>query len=185
MEARYTSAGAPSTAVPMVGPGATDARGVAIDAAGKVWVANRLGGYANRFLADCSHDGTFEIDDGAGTYTYSDMTGMQLRTVTTREGHWIQNFDSGYDSPSWHSATWEATVPANTAVTVSFVAAASEAELITNPSPVCGPFDTSPADLAACPGLQGLRWLSADVQLSTTQDGVRPTFSNLQIYWSR
>ncbi len=159
--------------------------GVAVDANGKIWVPNRYGGYANRFLSDCTPDGSFPVDPGQELYTYSDMTGMQLRMVTTREGHWIQNFDSGYDAPFWHSATWDATVPVDTSVSVSFVSADSEAELVTNHSPVCGPFAASPADIYnTCPSLQGHRWLSADVQLNTTQDGVRPTFSNLHVFWS-
>jgi len=113
------------------------------------------------------------------------MTGMQLQMVTTREGHWIQNFDSGYDGAIWHSATWDAIVPAQTAVSVTFVSADTEAGLATNPSPPCGPFATPPADLlGTCPDLHGHRWLSADVQLSTSQDGVRPSFSNLTVFWS-
>jgi streptogramin lyase len=172
--------------VPMTGPGATDARGVAMDAADLVWVVQRIGGYAHRFKRDCSWDATFPVDPGAGMYTYSDMTGSQLRTVTTREGHWIQNFDSGYASPIWHSSTWTANVPVNTSVTVTFVAADTEGALITNPTPACGPFAVSPADLlGACPQLNGHRWLSADVRLSSTQDGSRPTFSDLQVFWSR
>jgi len=171
--------------VPMTGPDATDARGVAMDAANKVWVVQRIGGYAHRFNRDCTFDQTFVVEHGAGMYTYSDMTGSQLRTVTTREGHWIQNFDSGYPNPIWHSATWTATVPANTSVSVSFVAADTEGGLITNPSPRCGPFTASPADLRSCAGIQGHRWLSADVMLSSTQDGARPIFSDLQVFWSR
>ena len=159
--------------------------GVAVDANGKIWSPNRYGGYANRYLPDCTPDGSFPVDPGQELYTYSDMTGMQLRTITTREGHWIQNFDSGYPSPIWHSAAWTATVPANTSVSVSFVAADTEAGLQTNPSPRCGPFTTSPADLRSCAGIQGHRWLSADVQLNSMQDGARPTFSNLQVFWSR
>jgi hypothetical protein len=76
-------------------------------------------------------------------------------------------------------------IPVDTSVTVSFVSADSEAELVTNPSPVCGPFSASPADLLSCAGLQGHRWLSADVQLNTTQDGIRPSFKNLRVFWSR
>ncbi len=163
----------------------TNPHGVAVDANGKIWVPNRRGGYANRFLSDCTPDGSFPVDPGNELYTYSDMTGMQLRTITTREGHWIQNFDSGYPAPLWHSASWEATTPPHTSVSVSFVAADSEAELATNPSPVCGPFAVSPADLSSCAGLQGHRWLSADVQLNTTENGVRPSFSDLRLFWSR
>ena len=55
--------------------------GLAMDAADLVWVVQRVGGYAHRFKRDCSWDATFEVQDGAGMYTYSDMTGYQLRTV--------------------------------------------------------------------------------------------------------
>jgi streptogramin lyase len=166
-------------------PNGTNPHGVAVDANGKIWVPNRYGGYANRYLPDCTLDGSFPVDPGQELYTYSDMTGMQLRTITTREGHWIQNFDSGYAGALWHSATWDAITPPNTSVSVSFRSADSEAELQTNPSPLCGPFASSPADLASCAGLQGHRWLSADVQLNTTQDGFRPSFSGLRVFWSR
>ena len=166
-------------------PNGTNPHGVAVDANGKIWVPNRYGGYANRFDSNCNLDGSFPVDPGYELYTYSDMTGMQLRTITTREGHWIQNFDTGYVAPIWHSATWEATTPPATSVTVTFTSADTEAGLQTNPSPACGPFNQSPADLASCPELQGHRWLSADVRLGTTQDGMRPTFSNLRVFWSR
>jgi streptogramin lyase len=159
--------------------------GIAVDDEGKIWVPNLEGGYVNVYDSDCNHLDAYPVDPGQQLYTYSDMTGMQLRLITTREGHWIQNFDSGYVDPIWHSASWQAMLPANTAVTVSFVSAPTEAELSTNPSPVCGPFDTSPADLLSCPDLQGRRWISADVMLTTTQDGFRPSFSNLTLAWSR
>jgi streptogramin lyase len=169
-------------------PGASagcDARGVAEDSAGKIWVVNLGGGYANRFNRDCSHDQTIEIHAGVNTYTYSDMTGMQLRTVTTKEGHWVQDFDTGYASPIWYSAEWSATAPPNTGVEVTFKAADTEGGLQSSPTAPCGPFATPPADLTTCPQLNGHRWLEADVRLWTKQDGVRPKFSDLKLYWAR
>jgi hypothetical protein len=162
----------------------TNPHGVAVDANGKTWVPNRYGGYANRYTKDCQADGVFPVAPGLELYTYSDMTGMQLRLITSREGHWVQNFDSGYASPNWHSATWLAGTPPNTTVSVTFVSADTEAGLTTSPSPICGPFAASPGDLLSCAGLQHHRWLSADVRLTTTQDGFRPTFSDLQVFWS-
>ncbi|HOX42533.1 MAG TPA: MopE-related protein [Myxococcota bacterium] len=166
-------------------PAGTNPHGVAIDASGRVWVPNRYDGYANRFNPDCTGPDTFEVHAGAELYTYSDMTGMQLRTITTREGHWIQNFDSGYPAPIWVSATWESVEPAGTAVRVTVKSADTEAGLVTAPSALCGPFATSPADFSGCADLQGHRWLSMDVVLSTTQDGVRPSFRNPHVFWSR
>ncbi|MBN1773630.1 MAG: PQQ-binding-like beta-propeller repeat protein [Deltaproteobacteria bacterium] len=172
---------------PITGPPGTtvnDARGVAMDAAGKMWVVHREGGYANRFLRDCSLDATFEISRGNTAYTYSDMTGMQLRTVTTREGHWIQDYDSGYPSPVWSRVTWVADIPAETTMQLTVTAADTQAELTTAPTPPCGPFTTSPADLTACPWLAGHRWLRLDIRLTTIRDGVRPVVHDVRVYWS-
>jgi streptogramin lyase len=180
------STGAEMCSIPISAPGASDARGVAMDGAGKIWAPHRVGGYANRLLrTDCSLDGTFPVDPGNTMYTYSDMTGMQLRTVTTREGHWIQNFDSGYVNPIWHRVTWIADVPPETTVDVTVRAADTEAELVTAPTPPCGPFTVSPGDLLVCSWLHGYRWLSVDVRMTTVRDGVRPVVHDVRVYWSR
>jgi len=142
------------------------------------------GGYANRFNRDCTLDQTFEIHAGINTYTYSDMTGIQLRTITSREGHWLQDYDSGYANAQWYKAEWTATTPPNTGVDVVFRAADSAPELTSNPTAPCGPFTTSPADLSTCPQLAGHRWLQADVRLWTKKDGVKPKFSDLKVFWA-
>ncbi len=169
-------------------PGATtgcDARGVAEDSDGKIWVVNREGGYANRFTKDCQHEATFPIDPGYYTYTYSDMTGQQLRIVTTKEGYFIQNFDSGYTNPQWYSITFDSNVPPDTSIELRTRSADSAGELQTNPTQWCGPFNTSPVDLSTCPFLNGHRWLQVEVKLSTKKDGVKPSLSNIKVYWAR
>ena len=171
-----------SAPAPTMGGG--NPHGIAEDAAGKMWVPNRYGGYANRFLRDCTLDATFPVDPGYELYTYSDMTGMQLRTVTVREGHWIQAYDSGYACPTWHSVEWLADVPAGTSVTVTAAAADTEAGLTTAPSTPCGPFSATPGDLLSCAQLHCHRWLQLDVALSTTMDGVRPVVHSIDVFWS-
>jgi streptogramin lyase len=173
-----------SPCTPGAGSGC-DARGVAEDSAGKIWVVNMGGGYANRFSRDCSLDQTFEVHAGVQAYTYSDMTGMQLRTVTTKEGHWVQNFDSGYASPIWYKAEWTATTPPDTGVELTFKAADTEGGLQSNPTAPCGPFSVSPADLTTCPELSGHRWIQADARLWTKKDGVKPKLSDLKLFWAR
>jgi len=159
--------------------------GIAEDAAGKIWVPNRYGGYVNVFNRDCTLYATYPVDPGYENYTYSDMTGMQLRTVTVREGHWIQNYDSGYACPTWHSIVWRADVPPDTSVSITAVSADTEAGLTTSPStPPCGPYTSSPADLLSCPQIQCHRWLQLDVRLTTTMDGVRPVVHEINAYWS-
>ena len=180
--------------------------GVAVDSAGKIWATNRYAinhrVYANRFNTDCSMDkADILVDDNhTGTdpevYTYSDMTGFQLQNITTKNAHWIQRFDSGYLAPIWASATFGGTLPQNTSISLSFVAADTEAGLVTAPtSQKCGPYAVAyPAtepftvDIASkpeCAGLNNHRWLIVDVQLSTTQNGVKPIFRDLHVTWTR
>ena len=157
--------------------------GVAEDAAGKIWVSGYCNGYASRFTKDCVEDGVFPVDPGYTLYTYSDMTGMQLRTVTVREGHWYQVYDSGYSCPTWHSVEWTADVPVDTSISVTAVAADTEARLATDPSEPCGPFFDSPGDLLSCDDLQCHRWLLLDLALETKRDGVKPVVHDLSVYW--
>ncbi|MBI5529667.1 MAG: hypothetical protein HY897_25350, partial [Deltaproteobacteria bacterium] len=163
----------------------TNPHGVAIDGAGKIWTPLRYGGYANRWTKDCAPDGSFEVDAGQELYTYSDMTGVQLKTITSREGHWVQDFDSGYASPIWYKAEWTATTPPNTGVEVTFKAADTAGGLQSNPTAPCGPFDVSPADLTTCPDLSGHRWIEADARLWTKKNGVKPKLSDMKLFWAR
>ncbi|OEU50119.1 MAG: hypothetical protein BA871_07310 [Desulfuromonadales bacterium C00003096] len=98
--------------------------GAAVDAAGKVWACNYNDGYLHRI-----DPGTDSIDlsklilgytgTGVGNhYSYSDMTGIIARTVTTKIGTWTVVFDSeGADMP-WGTVSWNSSEPAGTAVTV-------------------------------------------------------------------
>jgi streptogramin lyase len=173
-------------------PEGLSTHGVAVDKAGKIWAAQvgyqNVGngvGYVNRLNTDGTRDQRFPVDPGQCLYTYSDMTGLQLRTITTREGHWFQDFDSGYATPAWDHAEWTATVPAGTSLSVEFRAADTEAGFAGGTATAwCGPFTTSPASLTGCAQLVGHRWLQADVKLNTTTDGVRPSFSDLKVFWS-
>ena len=158
--------------------------GIAVDMAGKIWVAGYCNGYMARFNRDCTLDGSFPVDPGNTLYTYSDMTGRELRTVTLREGHWKQNYDSGYACPTWHRVEWRADVPPDTSVSVTAVSADTEAGLTTSPSPPCGPFTWSPGDLLSCASLQCHRWLQIDIQLRTTRDDARPVVHDVNVYWS-
>ena len=165
-------------------PAGQNPHGIAEDAAGRIWTPNYATGYADRYERDCTGRTTFPVDPGYYLYTYSDMTGMQLRTVTVREGHWIQNYDSGYGCPTWHHVEWLADVPPETSVEVTAVAADSEALLATAPTEVCGPFTTSPGDLLSCSQLHCHRWMQLDFRLTTTRDEVRPVVHDVALYWS-
>lgn len=98
--------------------------GAAVDAAGKVWACNYNDGYLHRIdpatdSIDLSklilgHDGT-----GVGMhYSYSDMTGIIARTVTTKIGTWTVEFDSEVADMQWGTVSWNSNEPDGTSVTV-------------------------------------------------------------------
>jgi hypothetical protein len=99
-----------------VGDGPT---GVAIDSNGKVWSCNLYDSDVKRTdPATNSVDLTKSVSGSTGHYSYSDMTGIIARTVTTKIGTWTVVFDSeGADRP-WGTVSWNSYEPAGTSVTV-------------------------------------------------------------------
>ena len=161
--------------------------GVAVDRLSRLWVPMRNGGgWANVFDTNCNRVGTYRVDARSNElYSYSDMTGAILRTITSNEGHWVQDFDSGYLRANWYKVTWAGTTPAGSGVRVVVRSADTQAGLTT--APACGgpaQFTASPADISACPGLGLHRWLRVEVILSTTVTGVRPVVSNVNAAWA-
>jgi hypothetical protein len=163
--------------------------GVAAVADGTIWVPIRFGGFVDVYDRNCNLLHVYPVDPGQELYTYSDMAGTQLMTVTTRTGHWIQDFDSGYDDPFWSSVTWTADpLPPETSVEVTVVAAETQAGLRDAPSEACGPFvsglGANEAPIHTCAAIQGLRWLRVDVALGTTRNEIRPVVRTLDVHWA-
>lgn len=93
--------------------------GVAVDAAGKVWVTNIGDGFIHRIdPATNSIDLSKDIVGSGGHYTYSDMTGIVSRTITTKIGTWTVDFDSEVVDMSWGEVSWNSYEPSDTSVTV-------------------------------------------------------------------
>jgi len=98
--------------------------GAAVDATGKVWACNYNDGYLHRINpANDSIDLSKLILGYTGTgvgmhYSYSDMTGIISRTITTKIGTWTVVFDSEGDNMSWGTVSWNSSEPAGTSVTV-------------------------------------------------------------------
>ena len=164
-------------------PSGTNPHGIAVDRMGRIWSPSRFGsGSVNVFDTSCNHIATYEVDAGQELYSYSDMTGHLLQNFTHPHGVWTQVFDSGYDHPYWNRVEWDADVPPNTAVVVSVRASNSATDF--SASQECGPFDTTPAMLAACPFLNDNRYLQVAVTLSTSQNGSRPILHAVRAYWA-
>lgn len=97
--------------------------GVAVDSKGKVWACNYNDGSIYRINpGDNSAElitQTPGIFGGFGQhYSYSDMTGIIARTITTKIGTWTVDFDSEVDNMPWGTVSWNANEPAGTSVKV-------------------------------------------------------------------
>lgn len=161
--------------------------GIAVDKDGKLWSPQVWAhGTVNVWNVNGTHEHKYVVDQGRELYTYSDMTGIQLRTITTRQGHWFQDFDSGYAQADWTRAEWTSVEPAGTSVTVRVRAADNQADFAANAATQwCGPFAHSPGTFQpGCEFLNGHRWLQVDLKLDTQTDGVRPTVTDVKVFWS-
>ncbi|MFC1634239.1 hypothetical protein ACFL5Z_05305 [Planctomycetota bacterium] len=93
--------------------------GVAVDAVGKVWVCNLGDDTIVRIdPATDNVDLTKSIIGSGGHYSYSDMTGIVARTITTKTGTWTVVHDSGAVGMPWGTISWASDAPTGTSVTV-------------------------------------------------------------------
>ena len=99
-----------------VGNGPT---GVAVDSNGKVWSCNLYDSDVKRInpasnLVDLSKS----VAGSTGHYSYSDMTGIIARSITTKIGIWTVDFDSEETDMRWGTVSWNSDEPAGTSVIV-------------------------------------------------------------------
>jgi streptogramin lyase len=93
--------------------------GVAVDAAGKVWVCNNGDEYIKRIDPDTNAiELSKAILGSGGHYSYSDMTGIVARSITTLIGNWTVVYDSGVTDTPWGTISWTSDEPAGTSVIV-------------------------------------------------------------------
>jgi len=106
-----------------LGTGVTST-GAAVDAEGKVWACNLNDGKIHRIdPATNEIDLSVQTPGMSGTnvgqhYSYSDMTGIIARTVTTKIGTWTADFDSEEADMPWGMVSWNGDEPEETAITV-------------------------------------------------------------------
>jgi streptogramin lyase len=98
--------------------------GVAVDKEGKIWACSYSDGYLHRIDPATNSVDFFvqtpRLDNmgGAGHYSYSDMTGIIARTVTTKTGTWTVDFDSGAANMVWGTVSWNGKEPEGTSIKV-------------------------------------------------------------------
>jgi hypothetical protein len=172
-----------NVALPM-GNGPT---GVAVDANGKVWVANINSNNAMRIdpnggpiggggFSVGAVDMTVSLGAGAGPYNYSDMTGSVLGEVTAPFGTWTVRQDAGVGGAEWTGVTWntepQGSVPPGTSITVEARTSETLAGLDTA--------SYQPVDNGAPTGLFG-RYIEVRATLTSSDDGTSPVLSDVRV----
>ncbi len=153
-------------------------RGVGIDADGKVWAIVR----GNNAAADVIRPGAtlmeYTVDSSVGPvlqdkYTYSDMTGLQLRLATNPRGYYRHLFEGcggETESTEWGEIVFDAETPTGTEVVFRVKTADTREELDALDWISVGtvPPETSPLDIGAAlagAGVMPGRFLLLEVQL--------------------
>jgi len=155
--------------------------GVGVDAYGNAWTVNQGGNSVHR-INGLDTSVKVEIPVGNGPYSYSDMLGMALRTITHRnEGFasWNVVVDSGVENPAWESVHWTANTPAGTSIKARTRCAVSTDALANAP---WSPFLSAPGYMS-CAGSAG-RYAEVEVRFSSTTPGLSPVLQDLTVYWS-
>ena len=156
-----------------------DPIGVGIANDGAIWSVCRAGDRAQRFSPEGDLLG--EVSVGSQPYSYSDMTGFQLRNFTAPSGVWTAQFDCGRPSCQFDTLRWDALTPEGTEVS---------ARVRTAPAPgaAFGPwspsFVGSPVALASA-GLASGQLLEVEVRLTTSERDVSPLVRSVSVEWQR
>jgi sugar lactone lactonase YvrE len=156
--------------------------GVGIDRNGACWVVSRNDdssfGSATRIDVNDNVD-AFPV--GRNPYTYSDFTGFGLATVVRPNGYWrgvLEGCATSDAITEWTVLNWSANEPPGTSVRMRVRVADTVPELAA--ATWYGPWDEPPVDLAAA-GVPDGKVMQVEVQLSTEDPGVTPTFTGFTV----
>jgi len=155
--------------------------GVAIANDGILWTVNQCGSNATRVNPDTGVVlGNYPT--GSSPYTYSDMTGYALRTITARSGYYRQVFE-GWEAGQtrWTTIFVEADLPGNgtSFVRLRYRVANTQTALAGAAfSASSGPFP--PASLPLAINATG-RFIEVEVTLGTNDPGVIPTLRGVTV----
>ncbi|MDF1564303.1 MAG: MopE-related protein [Deltaproteobacteria bacterium] len=161
--------------------------GMAVDTNGKIWAVNHTA--SNAVVLNPTGSPVTTISNLASPYTYSDMSGLQLRLVTRQNGSWIATYDSGWTGAGWSRAELDiALIPSGGSVCVRGRSAATRAGLSTagwSPYECAPPYTHQPPPAtypltAVPPG----RYLQIEVQLNGANEQ-SPVVDRVEVFWDR
>jgi len=162
---------------------ALSSKGMAVDLDGKIWSINQSNASATVIVPGATlndHTATTPVTNLVSPYTYSDMTGSQLRFATNERGYYRRVF-TGCDTTvpgfrtDWQELRWEAQLSGASSITFRIRAADTRADLndaewveVATVPPDTSPFDLSSALEAS--GLQGRVYIEVEAALTAVRD---------------
>lgn len=166
----------------LVGRAQQGGHGAAIDNDGHPWAIPIGAGVAYKIdLTKMDGSGRYVADAanvGGGSYTYSDMTGFQLKNAASKSGLYRHTF-TGCSGSKWQSVDLSASVPAGTTITVSARVAQTQADLANQAWVKVG---TIPPAMAPLPlNLPAGAFIQIEVAMKSTDLMVTPILSSLSV----
>ncbi|MGZ3450824.1 MAG: hypothetical protein ACXVEF_14575 [Polyangiales bacterium] len=155
--------------------------GMAIDFDGMIWAINQGGSEA--FKIDPKTYATAQVPVGNGPYTYSDMTGYQLRAAAAPFGKYRHVFKGCGPTARWLSLNFKADVPTGTTVTIRARVSKDLPGLTAAAWTVVGkmPSDVAPIDLMGKLGDQRGMYLEVEFLLESISASTTPILSSIDI----
>ncbi len=177
-------------------------KGIAVDLDGKVWSINLSNSSATVVVPGPTlndHTATTPITNLVSPYTYSDMTGSQLRFATNERGFYRRIFEGCDNSNSagietdWQELRWTAQTPGASSITFRARGANSTTALTTaewidlaTVPPTTSPFDLAAALAAA--NLDGVRYVELEASLTAVRDASNnvsaPVLQTMEVTYS-
>lgn len=153
--------------------------GVAIDFDGKVWFVNQTSADASRLDPETGvEEGRFPV--GLAPYTYSDMTGIQLRTNLGVYWQLTHVFELCDDAVRWLAVDLQADLTLGSGVRVRMRGAAEEASLPGQPwVDAEGIWSPETPSTAVPAELEGERFLEVELTAARGADGRWPTLRSV------
>jgi streptogramin lyase len=155
--------------------------GVGIAPDGNIWI-NCYNSNNVQWFEPATGTSLGTIAVGSNPYSYSDLTGFQLRNFTAPRGVWRNVFQCRPEERSadckFDEVTWEAAVPPGTSVS----ARARTSNDRTTWSEWTVPSTASPLNTSSLP--RG-RYLQVEIILSTSDNDLTPIVTSVEVYWQR
>ena len=155
--------------------------GVGVSTSGAVWTmcygSNQARGFTE--VPDAPPQ-VVNLPTGGNPYSYSDMTGFQLRNITSRQGLWRTTFDCGFAACKFDEVLWDSELPAGTRITLRARTRPDDRAPWSEWSPL---LDASPAILGDL--VPRGRLLQMEFTLRTQENDVTPVLRNIDVRWQR